>query len=77
VGLVLQGHELKKTTVGDVMEPSFPVVDPETTIDSITDLLRGEAPAVFVRMGDQDYEILTKYDVVHTIAGLSEMATGA
>ena len=46
-------------------------------IDSITDLLRGDSPAVFVRMGEKHYEILTKYDVVHTIAGLSEMSTGA
>jgi predicted transcriptional regulator len=59
------------------MEPSFPVVDPETTIDQITELLRGETPAVFVKMSDKQYEIITKYDVVHTIAGLSEMATGA
>lgn len=77
IGLVLQGHDLKKTTVGEVMEPTFPVVEPETTIDSITDLLRGDSPAVFVKMGDQHFEILTKYDVVHTIAGLSDMATGA
>ncbi len=77
VGLVLQGHDLKSMPVADVMEPSFPVVDPDTTIDQITDLLRGESPAVFVRMGETSYEILTKYDVVHTIAGLTEVATGA
>lgn len=77
VSLVLQGHDLKTTAVRDVMEPSFPVVDPETTIDQITELLRGETPAVFVKMSDKKYEIITKYDVVHTIAGLSDMATGA
>ncbi len=77
VSLVLHGHDLKATSVRDIMEPSFPVVDPDTTIDQITELLRGDAPAVFVKMGDKKYEIITKYDVVHTIAGLSEMATGA
>ncbi len=77
VSLVLHGQDLKTTSVFEIMEPSFPVVDPETTIDQITELLRGETPAVFVKMSEKKYEIITKFDVVHTIAGLSEMATGA
>lgn len=80
VAIVLQGHDLKKTTVREVMEPSFPVVEPDTTIDQITGLLRGDTPAVFVKMNDQRFEIITKYDVVHTIAGMAEaaeLATGA
>lgn len=77
VSLVLHGHDLKTTPVREIMEPSFPVVDPDTTIDQITELLRGETPAVFVKMSEKKFEIITKYDVVHTIAGLSEMATGA
>ncbi len=71
VTLVLQGYDLRHTKVRDVMESSFPIVEPETQIDQITGLLRGDTPAVFVRMDDQ-LEIITKYDVVHTIAAIKE-----
>ncbi len=80
VTLVLQGYDLRNTKVREVMEPSFPIVKPETSIDEITGLLRGETPAVFVKMNEQQFEIITKYDVVHTIAGMAEtgeVATGA
>lgn len=80
VSMVLQGEDLKNTTVREIMEPSFPIVDPDTSIDQITGLLQGETPAVFVRMGEENFEIITKYDVVHTIAGMKnngELATGA
>jgi cystathionine beta-synthase len=71
VTLVLQGYDLRHTKVRDVMESSFPIVEPDTQIDQITGLLRGDTPAVFVRMNGQ-FEIITKYDVVHTIASMSE-----
>lgn len=71
VTLVLQGYDLRHTKVRDVMESSFPIVEPETQIDQITGLLRGDTPAVFVQVNGQ-FEIITKYDVVHTIAGMSE-----
>jgi len=79
VSMVLEGMDLKSTSVREIMEPSFPVVEPETTINEITGLLRGETPAVFVKMQNETFEIITKYDVVHTIAGLKEkgdLATG-
>ncbi len=79
VTLVLQGYDLKHTKVHDVMEPSFPIVEPDTVIDQIRGLLRGDTPAVFVRMNDQSLEIITKYDVVHTIASIEsgEVPAGA
>ncbi|HMO15692.1 MAG TPA: pyridoxal-phosphate dependent enzyme [Pirellulaceae bacterium] len=80
ISLVLQGIDLKNTAVREVMEPAFPVVEPDTTIDKITGLLRGDTPAVFVRMDNSTYEIITKYDVVQTIAAMQvegHFATGA
>ena len=71
VTLVLQGYDLRHTKVRDVMESSFPIVEPVTPIDQISGLLRGDTLAVFVRMGD-GFEIITKYDVVHTIAGMTD-----
>lgn len=72
VNLVLQGYDLKNTEVREVMGSAFPIVEPDTSIDQITGILRGETPAVFVRMNDDKLEIITKYDVVHTIAAMSE-----
>jgi cystathionine beta-synthase len=73
---VLQGYDLRHTKIRDVMEPSFPIVDPQTPIDQISGLLRGDTPAVFVKM-DDGLEIITKYDVVHAIAGITESETAA
>ena len=72
VNLVLQGYDLKNTEVREVMGSAFPIVEPDTAIDQITGILRGDTPAVFVRMGEGNLEIITKYDVVHTIAAMSE-----
>ena len=41
------------------------------TIDQISGLLRGKT-AILVRLPDGTFEILTKSDVVHAIAGLAE-----
>ncbi|MCH2179934.1 MAG: pyridoxal-phosphate dependent enzyme [Mariniblastus sp.] len=72
VTLVLQGYDLGNTCVRDVMESSFPIVTPETPIDQINGLLRGDAAAVFVQMSDGRFEIITKYDVVRTISEKTE-----
>ena len=71
VNLVLQGYDLKNTEVREVMGSAFPIVEPDTSIDQITGILRGDTPAVFVRMNGA-LEIITKYDVVHTIAAVTE-----
>lgn len=73
VARVLQGEDLGKRVVRELMGPPFPIVEPGTTIDQISGLLRGET-AVFVRMPDGRFEIITKADVVHTIAGIAEAA---
>ena len=44
-------------------------------IDQITGILRGDTPAVFVRMSEDQLEIITKYDVVHVIAAMSESSS--
>ena len=71
VALVLQGEDLGARVVREVMAPPFPMVARSATIDQISGLLRGET-AILVRMPDSTFEILTKSDVVHAIAGLAE-----
>jgi hypothetical protein len=41
-------------------------------VERVTHILSHENPAVFVDMGDSRYEILTKYDLMGTIASLME-----
>ena len=46
-----------------------PVLGP---VERLTYLLSHEEPAVFVQMGNGRFEIITKYDLMGTIAGLME-----
>jgi len=38
----------------------------------VTYILSHENPAVFVEMGEEKFEILTKYDLMSTVASLME-----
>jgi len=55
--------------VREVMTPPFPLVSPDTYLDELTDLISRET-AVLVPAGDGQYDVLTKYDLVHTLAHL-------
>ena len=67
--MVLQGHDLQAYVVREVMTPPFPAVSPDTFLDELTDLISREA-AVLVPVEGGQYELLTKYDLVHTLAHL-------
>ncbi len=69
--LSLQGKDLRKVVVREVMGKPFPVVETSAGIDQITQLLSTESPAVFVRRTG-GYEIITKYDLVAAVARLAE-----
>lgn len=70
LGLALEGKELGKVVVREVMSAPFPIVHPEATVDQITTCITRECPAVFVDLGEHRYEILTKYDLLHAVAKL-------
>jgi cystathionine beta-synthase len=74
LSLVLEGKDLKKLVVREVMGEAFPVVHPSATIDQVTAHITRHCPAVFVDVGAGCYEILTKYDLLHTITRLMEQA---
>jgi cystathionine beta-synthase len=74
LSLVLEGKDLKKLVVREVMGEAFPVVQPSAPIDQVTAHITRHCPAVFVDEGDGCYEILTKYDLLHTIARLVEQS---
>jgi cystathionine beta-synthase len=65
---VLQGKELSKLYVREIMRAPFPIVSGSVSIDEITGIIMQKSPAVFVEVSPGVYDILTKYDLVHTIA---------
>ena len=70
--LAMEGKDLKKVVVREVMSEAFPIISPASPIDHLMSFITRDCPAVFVEMGNGQYEILTKYDLVHAIARLIE-----
>ena len=70
LNLALQGKDLRKLVIREVMGKPLPPVPSDAPVERVTHLLSHERPAVFVEMGDGHYEILTKYDLMGTIAEL-------
>ena len=72
LNMALQGKDLRKLVIREVMSKPLPQVPRDAPVERITHLLSHESPAVFVVMGEGRYEILTKYDLMGTIAELVE-----
>jgi cystathionine beta-synthase len=70
--MALQGKDLRKLVVREVMSKPLPQVPRTAPVERITYILSHENPAVFVEMGDTRFEILTKYDLMSTVASLME-----
>jgi cystathionine beta-synthase len=70
--LALQGKDLRKLVVREVMSKPMPQVPRTAPVERVTQILSNENPAVFVEMGDSRFEILTKYDLMSTVASLME-----
>jgi cystathionine beta-synthase len=70
--LALQGKDLRKLVVREVMDKPMPKIPRNAPVERITYMLSHENPAVFVEMDDARFEILTKYDLMSTVAGLME-----
>jgi cystathionine beta-synthase len=70
--LALQGKDLRKLVIREVMSKPLPQVPKTVPVERLTYLLSHEGPAVFVEMGDGKFDILTKFDLMSTIAALME-----
>jgi cystathionine beta-synthase len=57
-------------SVRDLMDAPFPVVDADLAVDRLAVLLAREAPAVLVRRDGQLIGIVTRYDLLHQLAGI-------
>ena len=70
--LALQGRDLRKVLVREVMGKPFPVVPRTASVEQVTHMITSGSPAVFVELGDGRYGIVTKYDIVRAVAGLAD-----
>jgi predicted transcriptional regulator len=70
--LALQGKDLRKLVVREVMSKPLPRIPGSSPVERVTYMLSHENPAVFVEMDEAKFEILTKYDLMSTVAGLME-----
>jgi predicted transcriptional regulator len=52
------------------MGAALPQVPANSPIERVTYILSHDSPAVFVEMPDAKLEVLTKFDLMDTIAGL-------
>ena len=55
--------------IGELMDPPFPVVDADVPVDRLMTLLSRGTPAVLVRRAGKITGIVTRYDVLHQLAG--------
>jgi cystathionine beta-synthase len=72
LNLALQGKDLRKLVIREVMSTPLPQVAHDAPVQRVTHLLSHEGPAVLVVMAEGRYEILTKYDLMGTIAELMQ-----
>jgi cystathionine beta-synthase len=70
--MALQGKDLRKLVVREVMSKPLPQVPRTAPVERVTYILSYENPAVFVEMGNGRFDILTKYDLMSTVASLME-----
>ena len=56
--------------IGELMDPPFPVVDADLPVERLTNLLSRTTPAVLVRHDGRITGIVTRYDVLHQVAGI-------
>jgi len=66
----LEDPKVLDQPVRELMDPPFPVVDGDWPVDRLTSLLSRETPAVLVRTNGEVAGIVTRYDVLHQLAGI-------
>ncbi len=65
---VFNNPSLSSTTVSTVMEPSYPVVSFDSPVEKLGNLMNKETGAVIAKDEKGDWHIVTKYDVIQSMA---------
>jgi cystathionine beta-synthase len=65
---MLSSPDIKSEAVSKVVEPAYPIVSFDTPVEKIGSLINKEIGAVMARDESGNYHILTKYDVIQSLA---------
>ncbi|SJZ54491.1 pyridoxal-phosphate dependent enzyme [Sediminibacterium ginsengisoli] len=65
---IFSNPEIKNSTVASVIEHPYPVVDFMTKVEKLGNLINKENGAVLAKDEKGDYHIVTKYDVIQSLA---------
>jgi len=65
---VFSNPEIRNATVASVLEPAYPLVDFDTPVERLGSLINKENGAVLARDEKGEYHIVTKYDVIQSLA---------
>ncbi len=68
--LAIAKPEALDQPVRDVMEAPYPVVDADSPLERFSKLLSRKTPAVLVRQNGSLVGVVTRYDVLHQVAGI-------
>ncbi|MFC5046764.1 pyridoxal-phosphate dependent enzyme [Aquimarina hainanensis] len=63
----LDDKNLADTPIKEIMNPPFPIVEKNTSLDEISGLIKKGNSAVLVNLGNNKHHIITKYDVISHI----------
>ncbi|MBS1610553.1 MAG: pyridoxal-phosphate dependent enzyme, partial [Bacteroidetes bacterium] len=64
---IFDNPDIKNSTIEDVLEPVFPLVDFETPLERLSHLINKENGAVLAKDEAGNLHILTKYDVIQAL----------
>lgn len=65
---IFSNPEIKQAQVREVLEPAFPVVAFDTPVERLSHLINKDNGAVLAKDEKGDYHIVTKYDVIQSLA---------
>ncbi len=65
---IFSSPEIKNATVESVLEPAYPIVAFDTPVERLGNLITKESGAVLAKDEKGEYHIVTKYDVIHSLA---------
>ena len=65
---IINNPEIKNQTVKEVMEAAYPMVAFDAPVEKVSGMINKENGAVLAKDDSGDFHILTKYDVIQSLA---------
>lgn len=66
--MLIENKDIKKTLISAVMKKPFPIVEANTPIQEVSNLINDDNLAVLVRVDKQEYRIITKLDILSAMS---------